>query len=81
MKVRGYGFDEEVAVHRLPHGRQCKERQEGLPHRVGIFPMSSSIDGGISGCYCEGICIHCGHKFPSLGSFVVINQPHKIRGC
>jgi hypothetical protein len=82
MKVKNYGFDEEYAVRRIPHGFQCKERSEGLPHRVGIFPMMSAVDGGLAGCYCKGICIHCGKEFKSKSGFIIMNQPNQIRnGC
>lgn len=69
MKVKKWGFDEGLAYHRYPHGRQCPERGEGLPHRVGDFPFSSPIDGGTPGTFTNGICIHCGRTFPSLKFF------------
>lgn len=78
MTVKKWGFNENEAIHRLPYGRQCPERGKGLPHRVGIFPIMSLLDGGLPGDICKGICIHCGKDFPKLECFVPKNQPRTL---
>jgi hypothetical protein len=79
MKVKVWGFNEEDAIRRYPYGKNCPERSNGLPHRVGDFPMSCSYDGGLPGNHTKAICIHCGKEFPKKAAFYPINQPRGIK--
>ena len=77
MKVKNWDFEEEEAVHRIPYRGKCPER-ENAPHRLGLFPVKTLLDGGCPGDVIEGICIHCGKRFPRTRAFVVKNQPRVV---
>jgi len=71
-------FDEQYAVCKHPKKGKCKKSPfANGNHRAGWFAISSTLDGGASGCTMNLYCLECGKKLKET-AFELRNQPSRL---